>query len=100
MKLFGYSVYVAEALDRLGPCNQTTLTEAVWGISGRNAAPLVSLLNWMVSVNTIERRQHGRTKIYSLPKERTETHARLIHEGRELLKERNDTIARLVAPRN
>lgn len=63
-RVIDYLPYVLEALENK-TLNQTALTEAVWGTSGRNNPRLVNLLDYMVRKGLIIRTCVGRAKYYS-----------------------------------
>lgn len=64
-RLKDYIPEVVHAVKRAGEINQTDLTEAVWGTSGRGNKNLTDILfPSMVSLGLMTMEQRGRSKIY------------------------------------
>lgn len=66
-RLIDYAPAVIEALKN-GPLNQTALSEAVWGTSGRGNPSLTkALFPHMAERGSIRAEKRGRSIVYSLP---------------------------------
>lgn len=80
-KLKDYIPEVVHAVRQAGEINQTELTEAVWGTSGRGNTTLTQVLfPEMVARGLLTMRKAGRAKMFSVTQKGVDTMDRMCRE--------------------